>query len=125
MTYLDELGNFTAKPIAETQYIVDKAQQTIDKVETTSDDITPKDWQSLMFIVPFSIFSVLFVLGVALAWCDRVVPWYTCILTWIILPLFIILIVICFLLSGGIAIVASANAGEYTLYHASIWQETL
>jgi hypothetical protein len=31
-------------------------------------------------------------------------------LTWIILPLFIILIVICFLLSGGIAIVASVNA---------------
>jgi len=112
VAYLEQLGNFTAAQGNNTRNILETAQQTAETVETTSDNITPRDWQSLMFVVPFSIFAVLFLAGVALAWSDRAMPWYRSILTWFVLPIFIILIVICFLLSGGIAIAASMNAGK-------------
>jgi len=110
VTFLDSLGNFSEVDVSETRDVVEQAQSTNDNVQETSDNITPSDWQSLIFIVPFTVFSVLFCLGVALAWCGRAINWYTCFLKWVVMPLFIILIVICFLCAGAIAIGASANA---------------
>ena len=76
----------------------------------TADNITLGSWQSLIFIIPFPIFSSLFVFGVLLAWFGRFHRGYARFLTWGVLPLFFILIVICYLLSGAVAIAASANA---------------
>jgi hypothetical protein len=109
-TSLDGVENFTLPQATVFQETLDTAQETSDKVETTSENITPKDWQALMFVVPFSIFAFLYLVGVALVWLDRNVTWYICILSWVVLPLFTILIIICFLCSGAIAIGASANA---------------
>jgi hypothetical protein len=113
-TYLDGVENFTLPQAEVFQETLDTAQETADKVETISENITPQDWQALIFIVPFSIFAFLFLVGVALVWLDRNVTWYICILSWVMLPLFTILIIICFLCSGAIAIGASANAGKGT-----------
>ena len=110
VTFLDQ--NFTLPQAKEARETLDTAQQTAARVETTSDNISIQDWQSLIFIVPFSIFAFLFLVGVALVWFDRNVTWYICILSWVVLPLFIILIVICALCSGAIVIAASANAGK-------------
>lgn len=109
--YLNEIEDYTgfSDDIQEATADLRRAAQS---VEETSENITPRDWQSLMFIVPFSVFAVVFVVGVALAWCGRSITWYTCILSWFVLPLFILLVVVCFIVSGGIAIAASINAGR-------------
>lgn len=112
VVFLDNLGDFNTEGVDNAESAFDTIEQTADNVEQTADNITPQSWQSLIFIVPFSVFAVLFLVGVALAWCEKSVAWYTCMLSWVVLPLFIILIVICFLCSGGIAIAASANAGK-------------
>jgi NADH:ubiquinone oxidoreductase subunit 3 (subunit A) len=112
VTTLDSANNFTIPKENETLEALNAAQKTTNNVENTSDNITPTDWQSLIFVVPFSIFAFLYIVGVALAWRKKNLAWYTCILSWVVLPLFVVLIVICFLCSGAIAIGASANAGK-------------
>ena len=111
-TFLEDLGNFSLAKVDDTQEAVQTAQDTTEAVRRTSENITPSDWQSLIFIVPFSVFAVVFLVGVALAWYERDVKWLIFLLRWIVLPLFIILVVICFILAGAIAITASANAGK-------------
>ena len=116
------VDNFTLPQAEEARETLDTAQQTAVRVETTSENISIQDWQSLIFIVPFSIFAFLFLVGVVLVWFDRNVTWYICILSWVVLPLFIILVVICALCSGAIVIAASANAGKQC--HALVLSRT-
>jgi hypothetical protein len=110
VTTLDSANNFTIPKENQTLEALNVAQKTTNNVENTTDNITPSDWQSLIFVVPFSIFAFLYLVGVALAWRKKNVAWYTCILSWVVLPIFVVFIVICFLCSGAIAIGASANA---------------
>lgn len=112
VTTLDSVNDFTIPLANETIEVLDAAQKTTNNMENTSDNITPTDWQSLIFVVPFSIFAFLYLVGVALAWRKKHVSWYTCILSWTVLPLFVVLIILCFLCSCAIVIGASMNAGK-------------
>jgi hypothetical protein len=112
VTTLDSANNFTIPKENETLEALNAAQKTTNNMENTSDNITPTDWQSLIFVVHCSSFVFLYIVGVVLAWRKENVAWYTCILSWVVLPLFVVLIVNCFLCSGAIAIGASAKAGK-------------
>jgi hypothetical protein len=88
-------------------------EEISDNGADTADAITLGSWQSLIFIIPFPIFCSLFVGGTLLAWFNRSHKWGTCFLSWAVLPLFFILIIVCYLLCGAIAIAASGNAGKW------------
>ena len=110
-TFLNRLGNFSQANIADAQEASRTASNTCDSIESTSDNIQLKSWQSLIFIVPFSVFSFVFISGVLLAWYDRSFKWLTSLITWLVLPLFFIWVIICWVCCGAMAIGASANAG--------------
>jgi hypothetical protein len=113
ISILNGLGNFSQEETEDVQRALDQAADTVGDVEETSDNIQVKDWQSLIFIIPFSIFCLVFIVGVLLAWFDISLKWLTRLITWFVLPLFFILVVVCWGCAGAIAIAASANAGTY------------
>ena len=69
-TSLNCLGNFLQANIMDAQGASHTASNTGDSIESTSDSIQLKSWQSLIFIIPFSVFSIVFISGVLLAWYD-------------------------------------------------------
>jgi hypothetical protein len=113
ISFLNRLGNLSLEQIEDVQGALGQAADTVGFIEETSDIIQVKDWQSLIFIIPFSIFCLVFIVGVLLAWFDISFKWLTCLITWFVLPLFFILVVVCWGCAGAIAIAASANAGKY------------
>lgn len=110
-TFLNSLGDFSQAKIASAQEASQSASNTGDQIESTCNNIQLKDWQSLMFIVPCSVFFVVLISGVLLAWLDRSFKWLTSLITWLVLPLFIIWVIICWVCCGAVAIGASGNAG--------------
>jgi hypothetical protein len=110
---LKALGNFSQEEIADARGALDQAADTGSDVENLFNDIQVNDWQSLVFIIPFSICSFVFIVVVLLAWFDKSFEWLTCLIIWFVLPLFFFVIVVCWLCAGAIAIAASANAGMY------------
>ena len=110
-TFLNRLGNFLQVNIADAQEASCTASNTGDSIESTSYNIQLKIWQSIIFIIPFSVFSIIFISGVLLAWFDWSFKWLTSLITWLMLPLFIIWVIICWVCCGAMAIGASANAG--------------
>lgn len=107
----ERIGDFFQENLAEVDVALKDVRSIFQDVEEAADVITISSWQSLIFIIPFSIFFVLFFAGVLLAWFDQSRKRYTCLLSWFVLPLFFFLVIVCYILSSGIAIGASANAG--------------
>jgi hypothetical protein len=113
ISVLNDLGNFSQGEMTNVQEALDQAADTGDDVEYTFNNIQINDWQSLIFIVPFSIFCFVFIVEALLAWFNKSFKWLTRIIKWLVLPLFFILVIICWACAGAIAIGASANAGMY------------
>jgi glycopeptide antibiotics resistance protein len=112
-SFLNDLGNFSQDYVEELKYGLDNASDSSSNAVETTEKITLESWESLIFIIPFSIFFTALVAGVLLAWFDRSNKRFSFFLSWVILPLFFISIIICYVLAGGIAMSASANAGKW------------
>jgi hypothetical protein len=112
-SFLYGLGNFSQDDVAELEAGLANAAASSNNTAETLEKIELDSWESLIFIIPFSIFFTVLVAGVLLAWFDRSIKWFTFALSWVILPLFFIMIIICYVLAGAIAMSASANAGKW------------
>jgi hypothetical protein len=112
-SFLNDLGNFSQDFVEELEYGLDNASHASSNAAETTEKITLESWESLIFIIPFSIFFTALVVGVLLAWLDRSNKRFSFFLSWAILPLFFILIIVCYIIAGGFAIGASANAGKW------------
>lgn len=107
---LTGLGNFSFGRAEEyknsTQSIIEGAED----VNDAATNIEIGDWQALIIIVPYIIVPVLLIGGVALAWLKIDIPMIRPLLSWFVLPIFIIEVVLAYTLSSGILIAASLNA---------------
>jgi hypothetical protein len=85
----------------------DTCQVAIEQTENF--DLT--DWPSLVVLIPFTLVPTALLVGVVMAWFGIDIPVYKSFLSWLVLPLFIILTIAAYTLSCLIMISASANAG--------------
>ena len=109
-TILEELGNFTFGRTEDFASSTERITQGAEDVYDTTENIQLGDWQSLIVLIPYILIPVLLVGGVALAWLNIDIPMIRSLLSWLILPIFIIEVVFAYILSSGILIAASGNA---------------
>lgn len=75
-----------------------------------SENLTIGDWQSLLVIIPYMIVPGSLLLGVCIAWFDVDLPWLRLVLSYILLPIFIIQVIFAYSFSAALLLAASANA---------------
>lgn len=75
-----------------------------------AENLTIGDWQSLLVIIPYMIVPGSLLLGVCIAWFDVDLPWLRLVLSYILLPIFIIQVIFAYSFSAALLIAASANA---------------
>lgn len=88
-----------------TEYIQESAAAVNDDVE----NVDIGDWQSLIIIIPYIIIPSVLLVGVCAAWFEIDIPYLRCVLSWLILPIFVLQVIFAYALSSGILIAASAN----------------
>jgi hypothetical protein len=107
--------NLTSGQFVKLRDSIRDLQESTQTVVNTTDNIDIGDWQSLIVIIPYVIVVFLFLVDVILAWRDvshKYYRYYQCFVTWFLLPLFFIMVIITYICCAGVAIGASANAGE-------------
>lgn len=117
ISLLNELGDFIENDVEGFQQQIEMAQDTSDSVGNTVDNIQAKDWQSLVVLIPFLSLAVFLVIGVVMAWCSRTSRTCTCLLTWGVMPLFLVCTIVAFLASALICFAAVSNAGMFTVLY--------
>lgn len=116
LDFLDDLGDFIDKDLVDVEEGIADAQKGTADVNDVVDKIDGT-WQSLLIAVPFVVLATLMLLGMTLVWLEISPPFCTSVLSWVILPLFVIATVVAFLLCGGAVINTVANAGKWALIH--------
>lgn len=110
ISLLDQLGDFIENDVNTFQEEIRSAQETSALVGNTVDNIQANDWQALVVLIPYLSLAVFLVIGVFMAWCRRSNLIGTYLLTWLVLPLFILCIIVAFLASAFICLTAVSNA---------------
>jgi len=110
VTLLNELGDFINSNVARVQDGIDRTRETTMDIEDTVHDIDVNDWQSLVVVIPFVLLPSFLLVGVLMAWFNASIGFYTCLLSWLILPLFIIATIVAIISCASTAYLAVANA---------------
>lgn len=108
---INELGNFLKRDVREMQGELDDAIDSSVYLGETVDTIEANDWESLIFLIPNVILGTCMLIGVTLAWFRQSGPFFTCSLSWIILPIFTLVTAFAFVCSGLLVYAAITNAG--------------
>lgn len=110
---LVDIGDFENEDIVDLVDMCTDSNETFTDVEKSTDDtISASSWQCLVFMIPAAFFFVFLVEGVLLAACNRSTRCFTLFLNWLVLPLFILYVTVCWVASGVLVIMATMNAGQ-------------
>jgi len=112
---LNELGDFIENDVKNMQQQIEAARETSNLVANTVDEIETNDWQALVILIPYLILGTILLVSVGLAWFNMSGPFFTCFLSWGILPIFIAATIAAFCFSAFVCLTAVANAGTYLL----------
>ena len=109
-TGLRGMGNFSLNDTAGVDNTVAVLMNTSSDVTNSAENINLGDWQALVILIPYILFPCLFLVGVALAWLDIDIPQVRWVLSYFVLPIFIIMVVFAYSFASAILIAASGNA---------------
>ena len=107
---LQQLGDFIDTDVANVQDGIDTTHQTTADIEEAVNDIDVHDWQSLLIIIPFVLLPAFMLVGVLMAWFDASIGVVQCLLSWLVLPLFILVTLVGIVACSSTAYLAVANA---------------
>lgn len=79
---------------------------------TNTTDITERIANPAYYAGPTIALGAVLFIGILLAWCEMRSPFYFCIQTWIIMPLFFVLITVSIVVITIVGAVLVANAGK-------------
>lgn len=111
---LDQLGDFMASNIGQ---LLDPLQRTIAETAYFESKIAPidlTDWRAMLALIPYTIVPALLMGGVLMALFDVSLPGYICVLNWVLLPLFVLLVILAWVVASGM-IVAGGMNGDFCL----------
>ena len=107
---LEVLGEFATKDIKQMEDGLTKGNGIIDDIDVVVESAAEHEWIGIAFVLPLVFLAALLMAG-AMAAQGRVMnSFIQSMLSWIVLPLFIVWIVLSYVLCAGLAISASANA---------------
>ena len=82
------------------------------KFQDSIDKYGLKSWHGLVFSIPIIIISFLMMVGTIMSWAHSTTEWFICILTWLLLPLLILIVTLSVIGCGAASILLVMNAGE-------------
>jgi hypothetical protein len=103
---LDDIGKSHLDNLQEALFV---AGTTATEVESTASNVQSFSWLAFLLLVPFPLLTIFFMVGVLVA--DRDKKCYQHFLSWLVLPLFFSVVVLCYILAAVVALALSANAG--------------
>jgi hypothetical protein len=110
ISLLTQLGEFATNDMQTMVDGLNQANSVIDTIDIMLESVDESEWVGFAFILPLVFLTSLLMTGAMAAWFKVMTDCYKFTLSWVIQPLFIFWIVVSYILCGGLAISASANA---------------
>ena len=107
---LSSLDNFLGDQLTVISTATLQAAKGARQVENATDDVDLTDWEALLILIPYTIIPCILVAAAILAQYDVQVPFLNCVIQWFLMPFFVILVVVCAVISCIMVAAASANS---------------
>ena len=114
---LSDLGDFIESDLVDVLDAIESAQKTVDDVDEEVNDVEDM-WPWLVIVIIFIVLATWLLWGMLLAWFELASPIFTCLVRWVVLPLFIFFVFIAYLISSSAILFAVANAGKFLSFSA-------
>ncbi|GAX19262.1 hypothetical protein FisN_4Lu516 [Fistulifera solaris] len=108
--YLTELENFAGDDLDGLESAANELQSAAGTVQEETDNIDLTSWQSLIILIPFTIIPAILMSATILAMFDAHFHLFTCLVNWIIFPLFFILVISACIISTVMIIAVGINS---------------
>jgi hypothetical protein len=106
---LNQLDNFAAQPLTEADTALATVEKGCNDVEDFSGSIDLTSWETLVVLVPYVIVPALLTSGCILALFNVSLPRFDCFINWFVLPLFIIMNIVSFVVASLMLVAAGVN----------------
>lgn len=111
---LQLLDSFLNQNLDGLESALQSARVVTGDLHAQADQIDLTDWQALLALIPFSLVPALLMAGTIMAAFDVGVDWYRCLLNWVTLPIFILLVTIAMAIAAAMVTAAAVN-GDFCL----------
>ncbi len=110
---LVNLRNFILNDLGNLDFQLNRAKKQLNNVDDKIEQYRPDGWMFLAYTIPMVVVCSLMILGVIFAWTDATHAKTQCVLSWIILPIFMLGVFLGCVLCVFVAAGSVAVAGKY------------
>mmetsp|Transcript_32292 Transcript_32292/g.47368 ORF Transcript_32292/g.47368 Transcript_32292/m.47368 type:complete len:663 (-) Transcript_32292:186-2174(-) len=96
--------------IENIEQTINSGIDTLERVQDIEEDFILRDWYMMVYIIPLIICTSLLMVSTILAWMDFSYQWYQRLSTYIIFPIFFLLVIIGSILAVVLGAASAANA---------------
>lgn len=107
---LSQVDGFVGDDIDDITDVIDEAIKGAEEIEARTENVNLEKTVGIVILVVFSIIPCLLVSAAIMAQFDVKVPQFVCIINWFLLPVFILMVLFCVIVSCGMVATASANS---------------
>lgn len=108
--YLSQLENFAGEDLDGLGSAADELQSGASTVQQETEKLDLTSWQSLIILIPFTIVPAILMSATILAMFDAQFRLFTCLVNWVIFPLFFILVIVACVTSTIMITAVGVNA---------------
>jgi len=114
LAQLEQVGGLLNGTIYSLEDTVRQSRDLSGYVSQQLNRIDLTDWRALLVLIPYSIVPALLMAGALMAMFDSTIDWYMCTINWFLLPIFVILVALAWVVSAVMIIAAGMN-GDFCL----------
>jgi len=114
MDMLGQIRQFLGESAIQLSAGLYRANQASKQASGYMRGIETDDWKALCVLIPFLVVPVLLMTAGAMALCEVHIPWYNCFISWVIMPLFVLMTTAAWGVAAGMIIVAGIE-GDFCL----------
>lgn len=107
---LGEVENFHDSELGELDNALQELFDRTEEINNEVEDINLYDWESLIILLPYTVFPALLIIAAMLALFDVSSDHYHCFISWFVLPIFIIMTSLAFIFAAIMAVMAGVNS---------------
>mmetsp|Transcript_1295 Transcript_1295/g.1734 ORF Transcript_1295/g.1734 Transcript_1295/m.1734 type:complete len:587 (-) Transcript_1295:163-1923(-) len=111
---LQQLDDFQESELNDVEEAMKIMYDGTDEIISQAADVDVSDWQSLIVIIPYTIFPALLMVAAVLAMFDVASDRYHCFISWFVLPIFIVMTIVAAAFAAIMAMAAGVN-GDFCL----------
>lgn len=107
---LDQLDDFQDGILGDLESSMKVIADGTGEVMKHTSDFDMNDWQSLIVVIPYTVIPSFLIVAALLAMFDVSSRRYSCFINWFILPIFIIMTTVAFVIAASMSIAAGVNS---------------